>query len=180
MYVHIDGARLPNAAVSLNCTFKEMTTDLGVDVVSFGGTKNGLIFGEAILFLMPQLAQNFQYIRKQCLQLPSKSRFIAAQFLALFENDLWQQNALYVNQLATSLLHEIKDIKSIQVTEPVQSNAVFVKIPKEFFKPLREKYFFYVWDEKTFECRIMMSFDNTIDEIKDFAKQIRELESRQK
>ncbi|MDZ4661899.1 MAG: beta-eliminating lyase-related protein [Pseudomonadota bacterium] len=176
MYVHVDGARLPNAAVTLNCTFKELTTDLGVDVISFGGTKNGLVFGEAVLFLMPQLAQNFQYIRKQCLQLPSKSRFVAAQFLALFEKELWRDNATYVTKLAQSLYQEVKDIKSIEVTEPVQSNAVFIKMPKEYVKILRDKYFFYVWDEKTFECRIMMSFDNTIEEIKDFARLIRELE----
>jgi threonine aldolase len=173
LYVHLDGARLPNACVSLDCTFKELTTDLGVDIVSFGGTKNSLMFGEAVLILNPKIGPDFKYIRKQGMQLPSKSRYVAAQFLALFKNDLWKENAAHELKLAKLLYEEIKDIKGITITQKVESNAVFVIIPKHLLKPIREKFFFYVWDEKTFECRWMVSFDNTEAEVKEFAKLIR-------
>lgn len=169
LYVHIDGARLPNACVSLNCTFKELTTDLGVDVVSFGGTKNSLMFGEAILFLNKDLARDFKYIRKQYMQLPSKSRFIAAQFLALFKNDLWKENAEHILRLAKLLRDEVKDIPHVKITQKVESNAVFAIIPKDVYKKVCEKFFFYVWDEKTWECRLMLSHDNTEEEVKEFA-----------
>ncbi len=175
MYVHVDGARLPNACVSLGCSFQELTTDLGVDIVSFGGTKNSLVFGEAILILNPKLGADFKYIRKQSMQLPSKSRYVAAQFLALFKDDLWKKNAEHILTLAKLLEKEVKDIPKIKVTQKVESNAVFAIIPKELLKPLREKFFFYVWDEKTFECRWMISFDNTTEEIKEFARLIRDL-----
>ena len=178
LYVHIDGARLPNACVSLNCTFSQMTSDLGVDVVSFGGTKNSLMFGEAILFLNTTLAKDFQYIRKQCLQLPSKSRYIAAQFLALFDDNLWRTNSEYILKLAKRLRDEVRDIPHVKVTQEVQSNAVFAEIPKSFLKPLREKFFFYVWDERTFECRWMISFDTTEQEIIEFAQILRELSKK--
>lgn len=175
LYVHVDGARLPNACVSLGCTFKELTSDLGVDIVSFGGTKNSLVFGEAILILNSKLGSDFKYIRKQSMQLPSKSRYIAAQFLALFKNDLWKENAEHILKLAKLLQEEVKGIPTVKVTQEVQSNAVFATIPKELLKPLREHFFFYVWDEKTFECRWMISFDTTESEIKEFAKLIRQL-----
>ncbi len=169
LLVHMDGARLPNAAIGLNATFKEMTTDLGVDVVSFGGTKNGLVFGEAILFLNAKLSENFQYIRKQCLQLPSKSRFVAAQFLALLNGDLWRTNAEHVLKMARVMRDELLRIPKVEITQLVESNAVFAKIPRDVIKSLRDQYFFYVWDQHTFECRLMMSFDTTVDEIRDFA-----------
>jgi threonine aldolase len=175
MSVHIDGARLANAAVSLQKTFKEFTTDLGVDLVSFGGTKNGLLMGEAVIFLNPALAQDFKYYRKQMAQLPSKTRFLAAQFLEYFKNNLWFDIATHACEMAAQLQRRVADIPGVQVTQPRQSNAVFAIIPPAWVKPLREKYFFYVWDEHSFECRWMTSWDTQISDIEGFAQSLKEL-----
>lgn len=172
LYVHLDGARLSNSLITLGCTFKEMTTDLGVDVVSFGGTKNGLMMGEAILILNSELNLKYKnemkYIRKQSAQLPSKTRFIAAQFKKYLENDLYLKIANHSAQMAQRLHDGLAAIPQIQITCPRQSNVVFARIPPDWIKTLREKYFFYVWDEKTFECRLMTSWDTQNDEIDGF------------
>ena len=168
MLVHIDGSRLSNALVHLKTTFREMTTDLGIDIVSFGGTKNGLMMGEAILVLNPKLVEDLKYLRKQAAQLPSKTRFIAAQFEAYLEKKLYQKISMHVCGLAENLYQQLILIPEIKVTYSRQSNAVFAKIPQTWVKALREKYFFYVWDEKTFECRLMISWDSTKDEINGF------------
>lgn len=170
MYVHIDGARLANAVHFLKTSFKEMTTDLGVDIISFGGTKNGLMMGEAILVINPELGEDLKYIRKQSAQLPSKTRFIAAQFIAYLENDLYKEISHHSCSMAEYLYQKLQDIKKIKITYSRQSNAVFVKIPQNWIKPLREKNFFYVWDEKTFECRLMTCWDTTKHEIDEFTK----------
>lgn len=179
LYVHMDGARLTNALTHLNCSFKEMTTDLGVDVVSFGGTKNGLMMGEAILVLNPELAQiskqKLKYIRKQCGQLPSKTRFISAQFTRYLQDDLYLRIAQHSCEMAKRLHQQLSEIPEIRITVPQQSNAVFAVLPKEWIKTIREHYFFYIWDEKTFECRIMTSWDTQESEINDFAHRLREL-----
>lgn len=146
--VHLDGARLANAAVSLGVSLKELTTDLKVDVVSFGGTKNGLLFGEAVVFLNPTLAEDFKYIRKQSAQLPSKTRFLAAQFAAYLQNEVWKKLATHSCEMAERLHQALKVIPQLEITAPRQSNAVFVKIPKSWVQSLRKEYFFYVWDEK--------------------------------
>lgn len=168
LWVHIDGSRLANAAVYLRTSFQELTTLRGVDVVSFGGTKNGLMMGEAVLFLNPQLAKNFKYIRKQSAQLPSKTRFLAAQFEAYLSQELWRHIASHACEMAEQLYQGLLAISEFKITNPRQSNAVFVKIPQEYVKLLREKYFFYVWDEKTFECRLMTSWDTTSSDIHGF------------
>lgn len=175
LYVHIDGARLSNAAVSLQKTFKEFTTDLGVDVVSFGGTKNGLMMGEAVVFLNPTLYKDCKYYRKQLGQLPSKTRFIAAQFLEYFKNDLWKEIATHSCEMAEKLYQQVKAMPGVEVTQSRQANAVFAKIPQAWVKPLRENYFFYVWDEHTFECRWMTSWDTELSDIEGFAKSLKEL-----
>lgn len=175
LYVHIDGARLANAAVSLQKTFKELTTDLGVDVVSFGGTKNGLMMGEAVIFLNPALYKDCKYYRKQLAQLPSKTRFISAQFLEYFHQDLWKEIATHSSDMAEKLHQAVQTLPGVEVTRPRQSNAVFAKIPSHWVKPLRENYFFYVWDEHTFECRWMTSWDTEISDIEGFAKILKEL-----
>lgn len=175
LYVHIDGARLANAATTLGLSFRSLTTELGVDVVSFGGTKNGLMMGEAVIFLNPQLATDFKYHRKQLGQLPSKTRFIAAQFTAYLQNNLWKDIATHSCNMAESLAQKVSDIRAVQVTHPRESNAVFAKIPKEWIKPLREKYFFYVWNEHTFECRWMTSWDTTPEDIDGFSQSLKEL-----
>lgn len=175
LYVHIDGARLANAAVSLQKTFAEFTTDLGVDVVSFGGTKNGLMMGEAVIFLNKALAHDFKYVRKQSAQLPSKSRFIACQFIEYFKNDLWKDIAGNSLERARELYDAVRDIPGVGVRTPPTSNAVFATIPSAWVKPLREKFFFYVWDENTFECRWMTSWDTQSADIQNFALAIKEL-----
>lgn len=175
LYVHIDGARLANAAIYLNKSFKEITTDLGVDVVSFGGTKNGLMMGEAVIFLNKELSQDFKYIRKQTTQLPSKSRFIACQFQAYFSNDLWRSIAHHSHEMALYLYESVRTIPGIEVREVPQSNVVFAKIPGSWVKKLREHYFFYVWDENTFECRWMTSWDSKKEDIDGFVKLLKEL-----
>ncbi|UYL07945.1 low specificity L-threonine aldolase [Bdellovibrio sp. SKB1291214] len=175
LYVHIDGARLANAAVSLQKDFSEITTDLGVDVVSFGGTKNGLMMGEAVIFTNKALAHDFKYVRKQSSQLPSKSRFIACQFIEYFKNDLWKDIARNSLERARELYEAVHDIPGVKVRTKPASNAVFATIPSAWVKPLREKFFFYVWDENTFECRWMTSWDTQSADIQNFALAIKEL-----
>lgn len=175
LLVHIDGARLANAASYLKKTFQEITTDLGVDVVSFGGTKNGLMMGEAVVILNPSLAKDFKFIRKQSCQLPSKSRFIACQFQAYLQNNLWQKIAQHSHARALELYHAVKDLPQVQVRAVPQSNAVFATIPAPWVKKLREHYFFYVWDENTFECRWMTSWDTETSDIEGFATLLKEL-----
>lgn len=175
LYVHIDGARLANAVHELKTTFKGMTTDLGVDLVSFGGTKNGLMMGEAILVLNPNLGADLKYIRKQAAQLPSKTRFIAAQFHSYLSTDLYKTISNHSCAMAERLFQNLKTIPEIEITNPRQSNAVFAKIPKNWIKSLKEKFFFYVWDETTFECRLMTTWDTTENQVDDFTNLIREL-----
>lgn len=177
--VHIDGARLANAAVALDRTFKEFTTDLGVDVVSFGGSKNGLMLGEVVIFLNPALAKDFRYIRKQSLQLPSKSRFLAAQFLAYLQDRLWHDIASAAIARAQQLKVAVTDLPGVEIYHPVDSNAVFAKIPRSWVKRLREKYFFYVWDEKTVVCRWMTSWDTTTDDVDGFVAELRALSAEE-
>jgi threonine aldolase len=170
MYVHIDGARLTNACSFLQTSYKNITTDLGIDLLSFGGTKNGLAFGEAVIILNKNLQKDFKYIRKQSAQLPSKTRFIASQFLGYFENNLNFSIAEHVLKMAQMLTNEIKKYPELTLTQITQSNAVFVKIPKHLISVLRDTYFFYVWDELTFECRLMTSWDTTEAEILNFSQ----------
>ena len=173
LLVHIDGARFSNAVYLLNKTFKELTTDLGVDLISFGGTKNGLVFGEAVVILNSDLKKRAPYLRKQLGQLPSKSRFIAAQFLAYFKNDLWKEIAAQSMKMAQELRIRIEGLPSLEITQPTDSNAVFAKIPPSWVKELREQSFFYVWDEITTECRFMTSWDHKIEDIQAFAKALK-------
>lgn len=175
MYLHVDGARLANAAVALNCTFKEMTTDAGVDVVSFGGTKNGLMIGESVVFLNPELAKDFKYRRKQGLQLCSKMRFLAVQFEAYFKDDLWRRNAAHSNKMAQLLYNKVKDIPQLKVMYPVQVNGVFVQLPRVVWTELQKRYFFYDWDIDNNVVRWLCSFDTTEEDIENFVKALKEL-----
>ncbi len=167
MFLHMDGARISNAVAALGCSFKEMTVDAGVDVLSFGGTKNGLMFGEAVLFFNRN-TEEIKYIRKQTTQLCSKMRFISAQFLALLEDDLWKKNALQSNNMAKLLAEKLKDIKEVTVTQKVESNGVFAIIPEYVIHPLQKEFFFYVWDESKSEVRWMTSFDTTEKDVDAF------------
>jgi threonine aldolase len=175
MLLHMDGARISNAAVSLSCSFREMTAEAGVDVLSFGGTKNGMMYGEAVVFFQPELCRDFKYRRKQGMQLASKMRYIAAQFSAFLEDDLWKRNALHANRMAQKLHAAILDIPGVKVTQKVEANAVFATIPPEIIPALQKEFFFYVWDEERSEVRWMCSFDTTVEDIDNFASQLRKL-----
>lgn len=175
MFVHMDGARLANAAVALGLPFRAFTIDAGIDVLSFGGTKNGMMLGEAVLFFHPELTKNTKYIRKQSMQLFSKMRFVSAQFLAYLNNDLWKRNAEHSNRMAQLLAREVSQIPAIQITQEVQANGVFAIVPPEIIPKLQEKYFFYMWDEHRNEVRWMTSFDTTEDDIHNFVALIKSL-----
>lgn len=168
MYLHIDGARLANAAVALGCTFKEMTTDLGVDIISFGGTKNGMMMGESVVVLNSALDVDMKYRRKQMTQLCSKMRFVAAQYEAYLTTGLWRRNAEHSNRMAQLLYNAVKDIPQVEVQYPVQVNSVFVKLPHQVWTSLLDDYFFYDWDEANDVVRWMCSFDTTEQDIADF------------
>jgi len=170
MLLHMDGARIANAAVALNLPFKAFTTDAGVDVLSFGGTKNGMMFGEAICFLKPGLSTDFKYMRKQGMQLASKMRFISAQYIAYFRDELWKKSASHSNDMAKILAKRLEPIKGIKITQKVQSNGVFVIMPSEVAERVRKQFFFYPWDEKVSEYRLMTSWDTIEEDIDGFVK----------
>ena len=174
MLLHVDGARLSNAAVSLDASLKEITADVGVDVLSFGGTKNGMMYGEAVVFFNPKLGSDFKYIRKQGMQLSSKMRFITAQFEAMLSGNLWRRGPEHANRMAQLLAGELAKLPQIKITQPVESNGVFAVIPSEYIPALQQKYFFYVWNEEISEVRLMASFDTTEDDIRDFVAFVRE------
>lgn len=168
MLLHMDGARISNAAAALGVGFNEMTGEAGVDVLSFGGTKNGMMYGEAIVFFNKVLCTDFKYRRKQGMQLASKMRYIAAQFDAFLTDDLWKKNALHANLMAKKLHEAVKDIPGVKITRPVEANAVFAIIPAEIIPKLQQEFFFYVWDDDSSEVRWMCSFDTQEEDIEKF------------
>ena len=173
MLLHVDGARIANAAVSLNTTLKDITADAGVDVLSFGGTKNGMMYGEAVIFFDKKMATDFKYIRKQGTHLPSKMRFISAQFEALLSNDLWKRSAAHANRMAQTLANELAKVPLISLTQAVESNGVFATVPRKFIPQLQKHYFFYVWNEEISEVRLMASFDTSEEDIQAFIEVVR-------
>ena len=190
MYLHVDGARLANAAVALGCSFKEMTTDLGVDALSFGGTKNGLIMGESCVLLNPCLQKSYlsgadsqtdemRYRRKQMTQLGSKMRFMAAQMECYLKSGMWRRNAEHSNRMAQLLRAEVEKVEGVKIMYPVQVNSVFAQLPRDVWKRLQERYFFYDWDEDKDVVRWMCSFDTTEEDIKSFVTALVEI-SKQK
>ncbi|MEQ9623473.1 threonine aldolase family protein [Coleofasciculus chthonoplastes] len=170
MTVHLDGTRLVNAAASLNCSLAALTTELGVDAISFGGTKNGFLMGEAVIFPHSDagLSRNFSAIWKQSMQMPSKSRFIAAQFLALFKDDHWLQNASHENKMAQYFAEQVSNIPEVDIVYPVETNAVFAKIPLDWIEPLVKVGHFHVWDSSTGLVRWMTNFDTQPEDIERF------------
>jgi threonine aldolase len=175
MLLHIDGARLSNAAVFLGKQFREFTRDAGADIVSFGGTKNGMMYGEAILFFNKKYSEDFKYRRKQGMQLASKMRFISAQFERYLIDDLCLELADHSNKMAKILEKEIIDIPGIEITQAVQSNMVFAVIPKEITEALQKEYFFYVRNEMKNEVRWMCSWDTTEEDIRGFVQVLKSL-----
>lgn len=175
MLLHMDGARIANAAASLGLSLRAATRDLGVDVLSFGATKNGAMGAEAVIFFNNQFSRDFLYIRKQAMQLASKMRFISAQFDALLSNDLWRKNAAHANQMAALLEKEIRKIPLVKIVYPVEANGVFAQIPHEAIAQIQERYFFYVWNEEQSLVRWMCSFDTTEDDVQQFARFVAEV-----
>jgi len=178
MLVHLDGARLANAAASLGAPLAGLTTDAGIDVVSFGGTKNGLLLGDAVVFLNAELAAGFEFTRKQGMQLASKMRFISAQFEALLDGDLWLRNATHANAMAARLAAAVSEVDGVEITQPVEANGVFARLPRpatdRLLNDLPGEHPFYIWDEATNEARWMCSWDTSEPDVDAFAAAIRE------
>ena len=177
VYLHMDGARVANAAAALDVPLAAFTRDAGVDVLSFGGTKNGLMFGEAVVFLNPVLAVDFKFTRMQGLQLASKMRFIGAQFEALLRGDLWLRNARNANKMASLLARLVREVPGVEVAHEPQANAVFARVPVDVAARLRERYAFHTWDTppdtSVNEVRWMCGFDATEADVRAFADAVR-------
>ena len=175
LVVHMDGARIANAAASLDLGLNEISLGAGVDILSFGGTKNGMMFGEAVVFADQNSARQFKYIRKQGMQLASKMRFIAAQFNAILTDELWRKNAQHANSMARFLSAEASQIPEVQITQPTQANGVFAILPDQWIPELQKESFFYVWDEVRSEVRWMASFDTTEEDIVSFVERLKQM-----
>ena len=175
LYLHMDGARFFNAAASLGCGLKDISTKAGVDILSLGGTKAGLMYGEAVIVFNKELAKHIAYKHKQVMQLASKTRFIAAQFEAMLHNELWRKTATHANKMAELLYKSISKNRNIKIAKPVQSNGVFAEIPRHWYEPLQEEFPFYVWKESTHEVRLMCSWDTKEEDIFHFAAAINAL-----
>lgn len=174
MLLHVDGARIANAVVALDTTFKEMITDTGVDLLSFGGTKNGMMIGEAIVSFNKELSKEFKFYRKQGMQLLSKMRFISAQFLAYLSNDLWRENAKNANEMGQYLKKELSQIEGIEIREGLKTNMIFAKMDKDIIDKLEKEFDFHVIDKENDEIRLVMSYDMTKKSIDKFINLIKE------
>jgi len=163
-----------NAAVSLDVPLRAITSGAGVDALSFGGTKNGLVAGEAAVFFKQVLADDFEFKRMQGMQLASKMRFIAAQFNALLSNDLWKRSAAHANRMAQLLAGELAGIRGVALTQQTQANEVFVTLPPEIIPKLQERWPFHVWNDATSEARLITSFDTVEADVTDFAERVRD------
>ena len=174
MYLHMDGARLANACAHLNCTMKQVTVDAGVDILSFGGTKNGMMMGESVISFRPEISENLAFYRKQSAQLASKLRYLSAQFIPYLTDNLWLENALRANISAEKLADVLRQYPEIQFTQAVESNQLFFTIPEKPLKKLQEKYFFYMWNEANREARLVTSWDTSGEDIARFEQDLKE------
>jgi threonine aldolase len=173
MKLHMDGARLANAAAHLNVPLRAFTRDAGVDILSFGGTKNGLLFGEVVVALDPEAAHGLVYLRKMNMQLASKMRFMSAQFIALLEGDLWLRSASHANAMAARLRAGVESIPGVQLSQKTESNGVFAILPAGVADRLRTSFRFYDWNEAAREVRWMCSFDTTEEDVDAFITAIK-------
>jgi threonine aldolase len=178
MLLHVDGARLANAAAALDCSLAGITTDVGVDVVSFGATKNGALGAEAIVLLRADLGDGVQFMRKQSMQLASKMRFISAQLETMLANDRWHEPAAHANAMAQRLHDSLAGVDGVRFTQRVQANALFAVLPPGVAEELQREWRFYTWDESTGEVRWMCSWDTTPDEVDAFADAVRDAVGR--
>lgn len=173
--LHVDGARIANAVVALNTTFKEMITDTGVDLLSFGGTKNGMMIGEAIVCLNKDLSKGFKFYRKQGMQLLSKMRFITAQFIPYIEDEIWRENALNANGMGNYFREQLSQIPNIRLKDNMKTNITFAYLEKNLIEKLQDEFDFYVHDEETGLIRLVTSFDTTREDIDKFIKTIKDI-----
>jgi len=175
MLLHMDGARIANAAASLGTDLKTITVDAGVDVLSFGGTKNGMMAGEAIVFFDSKLSEEFKYTRKQGMQLFSKMRYISSQFSAYLTDGLWLSNARHANEMAGLLASRLADIPDIEITQEIQANGIFAIIPGKYIEAIQKEYFFYVWNESGPVVRLMTSWDTQEEDIELFITTLKKI-----
>ncbi len=175
LYFHIDGSRFFNAAAGMGCSLSEISTHIGLDILSLGGTKAGMMFGEAVVVFNPELKKNIPFKQKQVMQLHSKTRFIAAQFEAMLTNDLWRSTASHANAMAQKLFNSLKEVPQIKITRPVQANVIFAELPTSWNKPLMNEFPFYVWKETTNEVRLMCAWDTAEDDVARFAESVRKV-----
>ncbi|WP_432932066.1 threonine aldolase family protein [Microbispora sp. CA-135349] len=178
MFVHLDGSRITNAAAALDVPLRALITDAGVDVLSFGGTKIGLLLGEAVVVLNPEASRGLPYLRKTSMQLASKMRFVSVQFEALLGGDLWLRNARRANAMARRLADAVRDLPRVSVPRPVEANAVFAVLPADVADRLRKRFRFYNWNEQVgggmVEVRWMCAFDTTEADVDAFAAALAE------
>ncbi len=176
LLLHVDGARLANAAAALEVSLASLTADAGVDILSFGGTKNGLLFGDAVVVFGDELADGLEFVRKQSMQLASKMRFLSVQLATLLEDDLWLRNARHANAMARRLADAVMAIERVDLTQAVEANAVIATLPRAAIERLREsvpgELPFYVWDERRDEVRWMCSWDTTPEDVDRFAEAV--------
>ncbi|HWD88239.1 MAG TPA: aminotransferase class I/II-fold pyridoxal phosphate-dependent enzyme [Mucilaginibacter sp.] len=174
LLLHVDGARFFNAAVFLNSSLKEMTRETGIDILTLGGTKAGMMFGEAVIFFNKDASGSRKYHLKRSMQLASKNRFIATQFKAMLQNDLWKKLAVYTNRLAKEFEKQVADIPGIKIAHPVETNAVFLHMSPELHAKMQQHAYFYYWNDAKEEVRLVFSFDNTTEEITEFIELLRQ------
>ncbi|MEU2117707.1 low specificity L-threonine aldolase [Streptomyces sp. NPDC016459] len=174
MKVHLDGARIANAAASLDVPMRAFTNAVGVDVLSYGGTKNGMLFGEAVVVLNPDAVSHMKHLRKLSMQLASKMRFVSVQLEALLAKDLWLRNARHANAMAQRLAAGVREVDGVEILYPVQANAVFARLPHEVSRRLQERFRFYFWDETAGDVRWMCAFDTTEDDVDAFLQALKE------
>jgi len=175
LYVHMDGSRLANACAHLGAGLRELSRDCGVDILSLGGTKNGMMMGEAVIAFRPEWNESLMYLRKQSAQLYSKMRYLSAQYIAYFQDGLWLQNATHANAMAEYLAAQIRDLPGVRFTQKVEVNSLYLILPQEVIKKMLEHYFFYMWDENTNEIRLVCSWDTTQSEVDAFAGRLKSI-----
>ncbi len=175
LLVHLDGARLANAVAALDVDLRSLVVETDVDVLTFGGTKNGMMYGEAVVFLRPELAANAHFVRKQAGQLPSKMRFVSAQFEALLADDLWIRNADHANRMTERLAERMASVPGVDVVRPPEVNSLFARVPAAAIRPLQDWSFFWVWDAAESMVRWMCSFDTTEDDVDCFVEGVAEI-----
>jgi threonine aldolase len=173
LLLHVDGARFFNAAVHLNTSLKQLSADAGVDILTLGGTKSGMMFGEAVIFFNCPVPNANKFMLKRSMQLASKNRFIAVQFAAMLKDELWKEIANHTNRLAAMLEKALSKIPTLEIAYPVETNAVFVKMPRLIFDELQKIATFYHWNEEKNEYRFMFSFNSTADEVTRFIEQVK-------